>query len=249
MKFLICWISLFYSVVFFGQDSQSIFDRPGIADSPYLVPKKSNYLELGLGITGKTDAQDLLFPSILFRKRLGKTNEVRIATSTFPQSFQLIKDVIDIHPLVGSLGLKQKIFKENKFIPESAIMINSYFNFSSKNGLRLSNFILESQLLFNSNVNEWFSINYNVGYIHNVTQKQNYIHQSTCFTFQLTKRTSTFIESFNYFSIFKKSNELSYDFGFTHYISNDMQLDLSYIANNNLDIHYGTVLIGISLNL
>lgn len=246
MKFLFVFLLLWVSLSLISQDSLNIFDRPGIADSPYLVPKKTAFVEAGIGFSDKTQAQDLLYPSILFRKRLGKTNEVRVATSTFPQSYQLIKDVTEIHPIIGSIGIKQKICTENKFIPESAVMVNAYFNFSSKKEFNLSNFIWECQFLFNSNVNEFFSVNYNFGYIHYSTQQQHYIHQSTCLNFKLTKKTGLFIESFNYISISSKKNEFSYDLGLTHHLSKKIQFDISYIANNYLGAHFGTVLTGIS---
>lgn len=232
-----------------SQDTLIIFDRPGVADSPYLVPEKIYLVETGIGFTDQTRINDLWYPSIMLRKRLGKTNELRVATSTFPQSFQLLNDVTDIHPLVGSAGIKQKLFSEKKIWPETSFILNSYFNFSSGKRLRLAEFVWECQLLFQSNINEWFSINYNTGYIHQVNRNLHYINQSTCFSFQLTKNLCTFVESFNYFSIGKNKNEFSYDVGLTYLIRHTIQFDLSYIANHNFGSHYGTVLTGISFGL
>jgi hypothetical protein len=229
-----------------SQDSLMIFDRPGIADSPFLVPEKSYFLENGIGFTEKTQVGDLLYPSIMLRKRIFKFSELRVATSTFPQSARLMQSVTEVNPLVALIGLKQKIAREKKWRPETAIILNSYYNFSLTNKPRFANFVWESQLLFQSTITDWFSINYNLGYIHFGTENQHYINQSTCFNFQLSNRTGFFVENFNYFPINSENSEICYDFGFTHLLTKNIQLDLSYIANRFNKVHYGTVLTGIS---
>ena len=243
--FLLSWVSFELK----SQDSLMIFDRPGIADSPFLVPEKSYFLENGIGFTEKTQVGDLLYPSIMLRKRIFKFSELRVATSTFPQSARLMQSVTEVNPLVASIGLKQKIAKEKKWRPESAFILNTYYNVSQKSPLKLANFLWEGQLLFQSTLNNWFSINYNLGYIHNVNLNQHYVNQSTCFNFQLSPKTSAFVENFNYFSLQSGNQEFSYDFGLTHLITKNIQLDLSYIANHKNSTHFGTILTGVSLNL
>ncbi len=249
MKLFFCLTFLWISVTLIGQDTLLIFDRPGIADSPYIVPGGSCLIETGIGFTSETQVQDLLFPSLMIRKRLFGSNELRIATSTFPQSFRLINDVTNINPYIASIGVKQKLFREKNGLPETAFMINSYVNFASDKRISLSNFLWEFQLLFQSNVSEWFGINYNVGYIHHTTQNLHYINQSTCFNFQLTQRLGAFIESFNYFSLSENNNEFCFDLGLTFLLKQRLQFDISYIANNYTGVHYGTVLTGFSLGI
>jgi hypothetical protein len=175
--------------------------------------------------------------------------ELRLASSTFPQSWSLMQKVTEVNPLVASLGIKQKICKEKKWRPESAFILNSYYNISTKSQLKLVNLLWESQLLFHSNVNRWFSVNYNLGYIHFVTSKQHFMNQSTCFNFQLSKKMNVFVENFNYFDLQSSSQEFSYDFGFTYHLSNNLQLDLSYIANHAKTTHFGTFLSGVSFKI
>ena len=88
-----------------------------------------------------------------------------------------------------------------------------------------------------------------MGYIHNVNLNQHYVNQSTCLNFQLSPKTSAFVENFNYFSLQSENQEFSYDFGLTHLISKNIQLDLSYIANYKNSTHFGTILTGVSINL
>lgn len=243
--FLLSWVSFELK----SQDSLMIFDRPGIADSPYLVPEKSYFIESGIGFTDKTEVKDLLYPSIMLRKRILNLSELRVATSTFPQSIRLMQSVTEVNPIVASVGIKHKLSKEKKWRPESAFILNSYYNVSQKSPFKLSNFIWEGQFLFQSTLNNWFSINYNLGYIHNVNINQHYINQSTCLNFQLSPKTSVFVENFNYFSLQSENQEFSYDFGLTHLISKNIQLDLSYIANYENSTHFGTILTGVSFNL
>jgi hypothetical protein len=64
--------------------------------------------------------------------------------------------------------------------------------------------------------------------------------------FQLTQKTSAFVENFNYFILNSNSQEICFDFGFTHFLTQNIQLDLSYIANSFNKVHYGTLVGGIS---
>jgi hypothetical protein len=249
MKLVLYIFILSVSFGIFSQDTLVVFDRPGVADSPFLVPEKTYFLESGLGISDQSEVSDLLYPSIMLRKRILKTTELRLASSTFPQSLNLMRQTTDQNPIIGSIGAKQRVFREKKWRPETAIILNSYFNFSSTNKPNLANFIWETQLLFQSTLTNWFSINYNLGYIHYATENQHYLNQSTCFNFQLTKKTSAFVENFNYVSLNSNSPEICYDFGFTHLITQNIQVDLSYIANSFNKAHYGTLLGGISFRL
>jgi hypothetical protein len=246
MKLVHCLYILSASFAALGQDTLVVFDRPGVADSPYLVPEKIYFLENGIGFSDQTVVSDLLYPSIMLRKRILKSTELRLATSTFPQSIKLMRQITDKSPILGSIGIKQRVCREKKWRPETAIILNSYYNFSLTNKPRFANFVWESQLLFQSTITDWFSINYNLGYIHFGTENQHYINQSTCFNFQLSNRTGFFVENFNYFQINSENSEICYDFGFTHLLTKNIQLDLSYIANSFNKVHYGTVLTGIS---
>lgn len=246
MKLIHTLLILSVSFGIFGQDTLIVFDRPGVADSPYLVPEKTYFLENGIGVSDQTEALDFLYPSVMLRKRMFKTTEIRIATSTFPQSVKLINQNIGVNPIVGSVGFKQRICNEKKWKPETALILNTYYNFSSPSNFKLTNFIWESQFLFQSTITNWFSINYNIGYIHLLKSKQHVLNQSTCFNFQLLPKLGLFIENFNYFGLNEKSNEFCYDFGFTYLISRNLQFDISYIANHYKEIHYGTLLTGIS---
>ena len=249
MKLVLYIFILSVSFGAFSQDTLVVFDRPGVADSPYLVPEKTYFLESGIGISDQSEVSDLLYPSIMIRKRIFKMTELRLATSTFPQSIRLMRQITEQSPILGSLGAKQRIVREKKWIPETAVILNSYYNFSNMNKPKLANFVWEMQLLFQSTLTNWFSINYNFGYIHFATKNQHYLNQSTCFNFQLTKKTSAFVENFNYVSLHSDSPEICYDFGFTHLLTKNIQVDLSYIANRFNQAHYGTILGGISFRI
>ena len=54
---------------------------------------------------------------------------------------------------VGSAGIKQRITREKRWKPETAIILNTYYNFSSPSHFKLANFVWESQFLFQSTIN------------------------------------------------------------------------------------------------
>jgi len=246
MKFIYSLYILLVSFRFLGQDTLVVFDRPGVADSPYLVPEKTYFIETGIGFSDQTTVKDLLFPSIMLRKKILKSTEIRIATSTFPQSVKLMNQITEINPIVGSVGIKQRITREKRWKPETAIILNTYYNFSSPPHFKLANFVWESQFLYQSTINNWLSLNYNLGYIQFYTEKKHFFNLSTCLNFQLTQKTSAFVENFNYFILNSNSQEICFDFGFTHFLTQNIQLDLSYIANSFNKVHYGTLVGGIS---
>jgi len=88
MKLVLYIFILSVSFGIFSQDTLVVFDRPGVADSPFLVPEKTYFLESGLGISDQSEVSDLLYPNIMLRKRILKTTELRLASSTFPQSLK-----------------------------------------------------------------------------------------------------------------------------------------------------------------
>jgi hypothetical protein len=150
MKLVLYIFILSVSFGAFSQDTLVVFDRPGVADSPYLVPEKTYFFESGIGISDQSEVSDLLYPSIMVRKRIFKTTELRLATSTFPQSIRLMRQITEKSPILGSIGAKQRIVREKKWIPETAVILNSYYNFSNMNKPKLANFVWEMQLLFQS---------------------------------------------------------------------------------------------------
>jgi hypothetical protein len=248
------WIVIFACVTLhfaYAQDSILVFDRPGVADSPYLTMSKKWYFEAGYGLTNSTKWSDLLAPSCMLRKAIYKKAEARIAVNTTPQSNDFITKTTDFDGNFISIGIKQKLLKEQKLRPETAIIVNTYSGLSFSKGSKLINaFAYEAQLLFQNNLNDFFGINYNLGFIRFASQNTSYINQSTCLNFTITNNLGAFVENFNYWNVNSNFFEASYDFGLIYAFKNKYQIDVSYIANHSRQkTHYGTLQAGFSFKL
>ena len=237
------WIVIFACVTLhlaYAQDSILVFDRPGVADSPYLTMSKKWYIEAGYGLTNSTKWSDLLAPSCMLRKAIYKKAEARIAVNTTPQSNDFITKTTDFDGNFISIGIKQKLLKEQKLRPETAIIVNTYSGLSFSKGSKLINaFAYEAQLLFQNNLNDFFA-----------SQNTSYINQSTCLNFTITNNLGAFVENFNYWNVNSNFFEASYDFGLIYAFKNKYQIDVSYIANHSRQkTHYGTLQAGFSFKL
>jgi hypothetical protein len=187
----------------------------------------------------------------MLRKAIYKKAEARIAVNTTPQSNDFITKTTDFDGNFISIGIKQKLLKENKLRPETAIIVNTYSGLSfSKSSKLIKAFAYEAQLLFQNNLNDFFGINYNLGFIRFASQNTSYINQSTCLNFTITNNLGAFVENFNYWNVNSNFFEASYDFGLIYAFKNKYQIDVSYIANHSRQkTHYGTLQAGFSFKL
>jgi len=248
------WIVIFACATLhlaYAQDSILVFDRPGVADSPYLTMPKKWYIEAGYGLTNSTKWSDLLAPSCMLRKSIYRKAETRIAINTTPQSNHFISKTKDFQGNFVSIGFKQKLFKEQKLRPETAIIVNTYSGLSFyRTNKFIGAFAYEAQLRFQNNVNDFLSINYNLGYIRYSSQKSDYFDLATCLNFTITNNLGAFVENFNYWNLNTNFFEASYDFGLIYSFMNQYQIDVSYIANHSQKYdHYGTLQVGFSFKL
>lgn len=248
------WIVIFACVMLryvCAQGSVLVFDRPGVADSPYLTMPKKWYFEAGYGLTSTCKWSDLLVPSCMLRRAICSKAELRIAVNTTPQSQDFITKTRTYDGNFTSVGFKQKLIKEKKFIPETAILVNTYSGLCFTKKRKLINaFGYETGFLFQNNLSKFFSINYNLGFISFLSQKSSYLNESTCLNFNLNDEIGAFVENFNYWNVNTNFFEASYDFGLIYGLKNKCQIDVSYIANHSKKhIHYGTLLLGFSLKI
>ncbi|MBU3658954.1 MAG: hypothetical protein FGM14_03720 [Flavobacteriales bacterium] len=251
MKYWIVIVACVMLPYVFAQDSVLVFDRPGVADSPYLTMPKKWYFEAGYGLTSTSKWPDLLVPSCMLRRAICSKAELRIAVNTTPQSQDFITKTRAYDGNFTSVGIKQKLIKEKKFIPETAILVNTYSGlcFTKKSKI-INAFGYETGFLFQNNLSKFFSINYNFGFISFLGQKSSYLNESTCLNFNLTDEIGAFVENFNYWNVNTNFFEASYDFGLIYALKNKYQIDVSYIANHSKKrTHYGTLLLGFSLKI
>ena len=73
--FFFFFIIVFNSFILLSQDPQIVFDRPGIADSPYIVDTNNWIIESGITGTKDSKIKDIIIPTVLLRKYIGFKTE------------------------------------------------------------------------------------------------------------------------------------------------------------------------------
>lgn len=249
MKNLI--IILLLSVnVSFSQDTLTVFDRPGVADSPYITDKQNWQIESGFAYSQIGGFSEAILPSSMLRKSFFGGNELRFAFNYEPQMMAIIKKHMANNYDPIAIGIKRKVLKENRFIPETAILINTYYPMQLVNKIKKSDvYNFEMNLLFQNNLNSKVAINYNIGTNFSNFYKKGILNYSFCLIVNLSEKSGLFVETFGYKTLSDKNNELGWDVGFVFNPNPNSQIDFSFITNYYSDSSYGSLLLGYSFIL
>jgi hypothetical protein len=247
MKTIILILSLFIQIYIFSQDTLVVFDRPGVADSPYLVGKGIWQIENGITYSNKTGLSSSLIPSILLRKYVGYQTEIRVGINYEPQMMDIILDN-EIHSYTPiAIGIKHKLWKEVKFRPEASLIVNTFSPIQKLGELRKSaNSNFELGVQFQNNINSKLGINYNIGSLFTHNFSTSMLTYAICTNYSITNKISVFGEFFSYLSK-QVSNEFGFDGGIVYFPSVHSQIDLSLVNNKFDKNHYFSLLIGYSL--
>jgi hypothetical protein len=236
--------------VVFSQDSLIVFDRPGVADSPYITGKGNWQLETGMAYAEVGGISEAILPSFMLRKSFLGANELRIAFNYEPQMMGIIKRhmALDQDPI--ALGIKRKLWKEHGVLPEASLIANTYFPMQLLNKISKSNtYNVELGLQFQNNFNDYFALNYNLGTIITNHYNTGIINYSLCLNISAKENLGFFIETFGYSPIQNEISEIGFDFGCVFNPTEKSQIDISFIDNIYSNTHYGSLLIGYSIIL
>ncbi len=249
MKTIIFILSLFISINILSQDTLIVFDRPGVAESPYLVGNRVWQIENGFTYLNKIGLSSSLIPSFLLRKFLGAQTEIRLGINFEPQMMHVILDNETHSYIPIAIGIKHKLWEELKYIPEASVIVNSFSPIQKLGKLNKSeNYNFELGLQFQNNLNSNIGINYNIGTLitHNFS---NYIlSYAICANYSLSNKVSVFGEFFSYMSK-QIVNEFGFDGGIVYFPNAYSQIDLSVINNRFEKNNYLSVLLGYSFSL
>lgn len=234
-----------------GQGDTAItFDRPGIADSPYLVPRGSMQVETGLAYQDRFGLQETYLPVALLRIPAGDRTELRFSLNYEPQSLKYILHNFanDLDPV--AVGFKRKLLREKGLRPEVAVSGNVFYPLQgfSKN-FEPKDINADAYLLFNNCIGERHGLNYNAGYVYASNTLKNVLAWSFCYNFLLTRKTTVFTEYFGYHHFLGSSVESGADAGVVCQVTRAVQVDVSYIFNYYDGSSYGFVAAGISANI
>lgn len=233
----------------FTQDSIITFDRPGIADSPYLTPNGTIQLELGTSYTAFTGITESYLPAVLLRIPIKNKTEIRFALNYEPQSLKYIlyNFTSDFDPI--AIGFKRKIKKEYKRSPEIAFSANAFYPIQGLNNINIHHVNADFYFLFHDNIGKRSGLNYNIGYIYANSHLKNVLAWSFCYNHKITDKTTAFAEYFGYYHFLNKKLETGFDAGLVYEFGKTFQLDISYIFNDYKEQSLGFLALGISYNL
>jgi hypothetical protein len=246
--FFFCLISL--SLNLWSQDSLTYYDRPGIAEGPYIVAKGLWQLETGLAYAQGVSAKEALTPSVMIRKSFFGAQELRFCFNTNPQMFAILNDPRRSLSTTSMLGIKRKMFKENGGLPEASILFNTFIPLLKLKDHPAKNLLTyELGLQFNHVIGEHFALNYNFGFIDNDRFTHGVFSQSTSLCYQLNPKWGFFSEFFAYKPLVDSKAEIGVDGGILYCPKPHFQIDLSYINNFYQNSSYGSLLLGFSMQL
>ena len=246
LKYLIFTIVFTFPFLVSAQDAQSVFDRPGISDSPYLVDSNRWLFETGISASDKSNFSDVILPTIMLRKYIGWHTEARITYNYSPQ----MKYIMNQNGLTGDIpfavGLKHKISKEHDYYPETSFIVNSYYPLQKIKSITKNNtYNLDAGFQFQSHLLDELALNYNIGTIFTDNLNKGVLSYSICITGLVHKNVEMFAEWFGY-SPNKTRSELGCDAGVIYYPNYWSQIDFTVIDNIYQSMHFLSFQLGYS---
>lgn len=247
---LIILITLFvFRLDIYNQDTIIEFDRPGVADLPYINPLNSFQIEAGYDFE-YSDSLGIQFditPAILLRYSFVKYFELRLEFNHQPLSNYYNRLCNDLDLYHFAIGYKLKICKEKRALPELAL--TNIITFPTRGFIEpnIDWVGTEVYLLANNNVTDYFFINYNIGYLYGNNYIKHSFHYNISLNFLVSKKIGLFTEHYAYIN-FNGSNDFGFDGGLYYFPISRIQLDLSYYYIHSLyDNHVFST--GISYNI
>jgi hypothetical protein len=246
-KLFFIWL-VFLAADIYGQGSIIEFDRPGIADLPYLVPRRTIQIEMGYGFfvddTGAVNFDNA--PGILLRWTPSKIFELRFNMNYMPFSTHFSRYYAANNLFGFGIGGKVKICKEKGLRPELAM--TGLFTFSDKTFSGMGPVGGEINLLANNFFTDWFYWNYNVGYAYGGSQMQHSFTYSSCFGFITHRFVELYVEQYAYFHT-NDIPDFGIDGGICIFPTPRLQIDLTYNRLFNGFGNQNILNLGVSYNI
>ena len=217
-------VALFFPSLAFAQDklNEISVDRPGIAESPFTVAPRNYQLETGFDYYKRTNEVVKFLPVTLFRTGISQAAELRVSVKHIHQK-KIGNEVLGVSPL--SIGIKTHIIQEKGWIPEMDILADVIIPMG-KSPLQPENLGHDILLLFQNELGQKTSINYNLGLIWDGISNSEMYTSSFCLNHLTTDRFGLFIEYFNFIRK-SDSREHGLDGGFTFLLMPMIQADFS----------------------
>lgn len=225
-----------------------IFDRPGIADSPYITPRGSIQGEFGMVYNKGYGLSEASLPAFLGRIPLSEKAELRVGLNYEPQSAQFIQQNFQLNKDPLAIGFKYLISRKRSIaFPEFAIAGN-VFTPMQKIGKLETDLHGDFYLLMQHNFNKTHELNSNLGIAYFSNLASTSIPFSFCYNFNLNEKWTVFVEYFTYYFVKSEKWDSGWDTGIVWQFNDFMQVDVSWIQNLYFPENRNFVGLGFSLN-
>ena len=196
-------------------------DRPGMATGTGLMAPGSIDWESGMECDWTSDSHSWLLPTTMVRLGLTKYAELRLEYDG-----SLDKDGdhwrYNVQPLV--IGTKLRACDGHGWVPDISIMAN--LSIPCTKALTDEMHVApQIYALFNNDINEHFSIGYNVGAEWNGVSTKPIAFVAVCLGAGITDHLGAFLESYNYFG--HGDAQCCADFGLNYMLTDRLQLDVN----------------------
>lgn len=228
MKRIIFTVLMMFSFVgIFAQEVEFTADRPGASTGPSTVAKGVIQWEQGLQYDGDGAKGAFTFSNTMFRYGLFNGVELRLCGDGF-----IYNNGSKWKPAFSgvSIGTKIRCYEGDGAVPAVSVLADFSIPYTGTEGFVVENFTPSLYLLFENNLNDKFSLGYNVGAEWNGVSPSPVAFLALCLGYSINDDLGCFVESYNYFG--KAGNQFCADFGFNYMVAPKVQLDLAA----NLDL-------------
>ncbi len=228
-------------------------DRPGIAESPFIIPTRSLQLELGYNDEWSTDepavgirirTRFVTLSSLLLRFAVHERLELRLtsdlgyAQSQFGAS--TVKTDAGLQPL--RLGVKANLAKNKGIVPELSVLAEFFLPKVASELYQLEKLGMSYRLIAQNALSSRMNICYNVGadfdyaldLISSMTPPPGSYEMTPFYMvgvdYALTDKLGAFVESYGYLG---EANDHRWNAGLTYVAFERFQLDASFGAKYN----------------
>lgn len=228
MKRIIFTVLMMFSFVgIFAQEVVFTADRPGASTGPSTVAKGVIQLEQGVQYDGDGAKGAFAFSNTMFRYGLFNGVELRLCGDGF-----IYNNGSKWKPAFSgvSIGTKIRCYEGDGAVPAVSVLADFSIPYTGTEGFVVENFTPSLYLLFENNLNDKFSLGYNVGAEWNGVSPSPVAFLALCLGYSINDELGCFVESYNYFG--KAGDQFCADFGFNYMVAPKVQLDLAA----NLDL-------------
>lgn len=225
-------------------------DRPGEAETPFLVPKGWLQTETGFGKeTDHFDNYTLAAPTALLKYGLSKKFEFRLELNEISEHERLIpnpKTITGLSPV--EIGAKIALLEERGLLPKTSFITHLGLPFLSSRPFRTPHLAPSFRFTMQNSITDEIALGYNIGAEWDGTSATPSWIYTFAPGFNLGERWYVFAEAFGYITKGERPQH-NLDAGVGYFLSNNTKLDMSGGIGLSPDSFKNYIAVGFSFRL